>query len=480
MILLVLAGCGCPSFEEMRLEVEIEDDGEGLSADRVRLHVEHGIADFVAWTAREGVCIERITAREEVTTLAWDGIVEVNGWHSATARAIEVSSEATLPERVVVHELCHALDHAEDIAATHPDLFPVEAVPQDTVYSTHALRASEAFAQACDDTPDDLTVLRAAGEACGEDFLTDHQRFFDEVVYPGFPEAAEVGPGEPIGPVEWREVATFEEEGRRLVGLGGDDLGLVYLVDTQRPLALGAARVVRMVHQDPVSGAVVRVRELPFGDAGEFQFAKLVPTDEGTTLVYHEGTRELLDPETGEPLLVIDDYVGLILATAVVDGVFYLATQSGAVPMRAWDLASGAELDVPTEGLELESGGLAVVPTQLVPVEGALEAKVGSVWARLEDGAWFTWDTPTEARSGIDVGEGERAFLAYTPVAKVQLVTLDVATGAWGVRPRCEDRDDLDPMLGLVRAAGRPWLVRREHQDGADALHLAALDLGGE
>ncbi|MFN7147183.1 MAG: hypothetical protein ACK4YP_25670, partial [Myxococcota bacterium] len=253
------AGCGCPTFDEMLVEVEPTEERD---VDVLRRQVERGIADFATWTAREGVCVERVTVRDDLSTLTWDAtLVEVDGKYIPATRSIFVSSAATLPERVVRHELCHALDDVEELSTAHPDLFPDEDIDRDEVYGTPDLRRREAFAALCEQDPNDLAVLRAAGAGCGEDFLSERAHFLDEVVFPGFPEAVPVEVGAPIAPVEWRVVATFAPDERRLYTLTGDDEGLVYLVGTAHPGTFEGPRALRLIHQAPDNGAILGVRD---------------------------------------------------------------------------------------------------------------------------------------------------------------------------------------------------------------------------
>ncbi|MFN7144990.1 MAG: hypothetical protein ACK4YP_14530 [Myxococcota bacterium] len=202
-----------------------------------------------------------------------------------------------------------------------------------------------------------------------------------------------------------------------------------------------------------------------------------VPTDTGGHLVYvgnADRTFALHDPDTGARVFVMEDDIGLTGAGAVMDGVFYIGAFRDDRGFRAWDLATGAEVDVPTAGLEAHVGR---VPSRLVPADGGLEAQIDGTWTRLDGDAWTTWTTPYGADEGTILADGRRLFLAYTPVAATQPVTLDLATGTWTVHPVCEDRSDLHPMARLVLAAGRPWYLYPRSEDGVEQIRIAPLVL---
>lgn len=162
MALLLLVACACPTFDEMEVV-----DPEGLSDAAFDAAIAAAIADFAAWTGREGVCVPGVEVVEE---LRRNG-EQVAGRYPGPHQRIEIAAYAHDPETLTRHELCHALDEEEGHVLSRPDLFSAADFPADAIYDTAELRRKEAFAHACEARPTDVALEAAVQAACGGDRL---------------------------------------------------------------------------------------------------------------------------------------------------------------------------------------------------------------------------------------------------------------------------------------------------------------------
>lgn len=154
MLLAALLACSpCTPFAEMTLP----PDAEALA---------DTLADFAAWSGREGVCVPGVEWRDELaegpaTLGRYDGPGEPILLRRPDAPAATMA-------RTLRHELCHALDREEGLAeALTAELDPgsVDA----SAYPTEAERLAEAFALACEGGPPPLQMRTALAARCDLD-----------------------------------------------------------------------------------------------------------------------------------------------------------------------------------------------------------------------------------------------------------------------------------------------------------------------
>lgn len=451
--LLALVGCGCPDFAD----IEVAADDTVADPDRSIATVEGAIADFAAWTQRAGVCVDHVDIRDEVIVQRLSGPLRVGGYYESDGTGI-VLADTVLGE-ATRHELCHALDKKERLSLDNADLFPpedVDVVPG--AYVNESMRIRESFARACEETPSDLTLLDAASVACGVDFVDERTHFLDEVVYPGFPEGLPVEPGAPRPAPEWRPIDV--PVGHPLVAISGSPRGLQLLVRAYRPTRDGHALMLRLLDVDVDTGVVTRRWQHP---VRWLTSITPVPSDTEDTLVLL--TRELhrIDASGRATVWTSPDDVEWAGPAALSGGVLYAATWDGEV--RAWHFGTGIELTLPPHGLDVLGGPLALWPT-----DGGVEVEFDEGFARFAHGEWTLWPSlPEAAYRGAGTGD-TRDFLVYTPTDTAHPATLDLATGAWTVRPVCDA--PLTDRTSMVTAAGRTWALAQDE----DGLSIAELD----
>lgn len=181
MLLAVLFACApCTPFAEMRFP----EDGEALAAT---------VADFAAWTGRDGVCVPAVEWREELE----EGPLAA-GRYDGPGEPILLRRGAGSPSdmaRTLRHELCHALDAEEGLSTVLASTLDPESIDP-VAYPTEALRLAEAFAQACEAGPPPVEMPAALHRQCG---LAPAARAapLRAEVYPEAPAEAPVEVGEP-------------------------------------------------------------------------------------------------------------------------------------------------------------------------------------------------------------------------------------------------------------------------------------------
>lgn len=152
------------------------------------------VADFAAWSGREGVCVPSV----EVVAVI-DDEPDMAGQYAGPGEPI-LLVEAEDYRVALFHELCHALDDMEGLSAEDPD--PGKAV-DGAAYDTPDLRRKEAFASVCQDGPAAVSFERALAERC--DLALDPALArVREAAYPAAPADPDVtiGPAPTAEPLE--------------------------------------------------------------------------------------------------------------------------------------------------------------------------------------------------------------------------------------------------------------------------------------
>lgn len=178
-VLLALLGCApCTPFDTMVL-----DEPESLAPI---------VADFAAWTGRDGVCVPAVEIVAEI-----EEDPHLAGQYAGPGEPI-LLAEAETYRVALFHELCHALDAEEGLSADFPDPGPIYG----PAYDTPELRRAEAFAQACEHGPAAVAFEAALAEHCGVDADPDAAWVRAEV-YPYAPPdpAVSVGPTPTAAPL---------------------------------------------------------------------------------------------------------------------------------------------------------------------------------------------------------------------------------------------------------------------------------------
>lgn len=448
LLVLLLSGCACPAFEDIEVTTTATEAAELDPAEATGL-VEDALATFAAWTAREGVCVDTVTVADRVSVMRGAAWYSVGGVYRPAARRIELKAAPGVDESAL-HELCHALDASERLTAQHRDLLDTDFVPESELYVTEDERLVEAFAYTCQEGPVGLGVAGAAAEACGEDLVGERARFFRDVVFPGFAQDGEVEVGTPLDAPAWRtglelpltaHVDVFE--------MGADD---DFLVLTREYRENGEPPEVRLRRYDAETqeslGSVTLA--LPEPMRTWEADAALVPTDTGRAWVaVQEGDTVLVDPD-GAVVLDLDGTTWPP-AASVVGGVYYGSTPDG---LTALDVATGARVEVPAEGLP------AGTIEEVFLAGDDLGVRVGDTVARLVDGRWEA-APPLDGVTGPPVERDGGLTFRGDAGAGWQPVRLDAAWTTWTVEPWCDGAAEADARLLAV--AGRPFVAERNY-----------------
>lgn len=409
---LFLAGCGCPSFDEMTV-----DDRTDMADFAFIDDIDAALADFAAWTGRDGVCVPEVRVVETIDGETAAGIYQGPSW------PILVDRGSHDPHTTTVHELCHALDHQE--GHTDPELFP--PVEADSNYYTEALREREGFARACDDGPYDLGLTMFVEDACGFELRSPATRYLDDEVWTAFSRTSGTD-----GAATWAlaDGALGLETGFTIYDTVAADGRYWLLVDwfvwLEDRYALGVVEI------DPATGALVgeRVR-LPLendvwglfarSDAGLVVLATDSTVSGARAYSVADGVAVPLDL----PVLPIYPY-----AAALSEGVLYASgyDETWETTVRAWSLESRAPVVV----LAPEGSVWGLHPTP-----GGVEARQGGWIVRLRDGVWErTLDLPDDVYGYARLSEHERLFFVGN-----KPIVHDEETDAWRLPPgACEAR----------------------------------------
>ena len=175
LLSLLVAFAPCTSFADMALP----DDTPALA---------QVVADFAAWTGREGVCVPAVEWREELS-----GDADVLGRYDGPGSPILLRSTEGTAEVTLRHELCHALDAEEGLADALADTLDPDSVDP-LAYPGADLRLAEAFAHACEAGPPRLALREALHESCALD-LDPVAAPLRALVYPAAPAERPVAVG---------------------------------------------------------------------------------------------------------------------------------------------------------------------------------------------------------------------------------------------------------------------------------------------
>lgn len=312
MLLSLLVACApCPSFADMTLPA----DTPALA---------QVVADFAAWTGRDGVCVPAVEWRDELS-----GDADVLGRYDGPGAPILLRSTEGTAEVTLRHELCHALDAEEGLADTLADTLDPGSVDP-LAYPGADLRLAEAFAQACEVGPPPLALREALHESCALD-LDPAAAPLRTLVYPAAPAELPVSVGTP-------PVATplYEHRGAVLLDAAARDGALWLLLDD------GAHKYVA-THRgnEPVAYTFVAEDTAALG-AGD-----------DAPLLIGEGTITTLGA-------AIPAFTGPALAAAAFEGALWVATPSA---LLGPDPDAAAHHEPPFTAIDVDASAQHVLAT---------------------------------------------------------------------------------------------------------------------
>lgn len=271
-LLLLLGGCGCPTFREMHIT-----DPDGVAVDQQLDLVAHSLQRFQEWTALEGVCVPEIQVV--------DHLPGFDGFYAGPHRPIHINDRVDDPREITLHELCHGADDSLGFPSdANASLFPETRIQNTDTYRTENARQREAFARACESGPRDFALLDALTPLCGDRRRPVDQAMRD-ILYAGYTDAPAPDdlvpltadhlsprlPLEALAPYRLHRVAPADDGGLYLI-----------LIAHERP-----DDPPFFARLDPETRQLSGIWSLP--EAGENLLWSLLPADSGPPLVICAG-----------------------------------------------------------------------------------------------------------------------------------------------------------------------------------------------
>lgn len=472
MALLTLLACArCPTFGEMTVT-----DPEGVATDDVLAEINQALADFEAWTGRDGVCVPGIEVQQDIPVESGS---DVAGLYRGEDDPILIQSgNGAGPHQAVIHELCHALDYHEDLLASWPEgVFPAESVDESADYPTETARAHEAFARACQDGPEDFTLAAAIDGECGT--LTGgvaEGDYLETIVYAAFPRTT-VDPTPFSVAVDARPVVIGDEYWvYGAMGFEGTVAVLAGLSATDTdPATLGVLQI------DPATGTVLAWTEI----------TTLTPDDRVWTANSDDAPVALVatpgaaGSETTTEAFLVDLPGGTATnlgldglpvdpqAAAYMQGILYVASGTMDLPLlTAWDLEAGTRAEVAPTEAEHYPGVYALRPTP----DGVEKLDHDGLYRLGEGGTWTSLATaPAYFYNFIPLADQQRLWIGgagSTPAL------LDVASDQWRLP---EDQCGAQAIFGptaLFAIDGEPFVLGAEPDGSGHVLYALAVDAG--
>lgn len=124
-LLFACARCEPTSWDDVPITTMVD---EPELMERVTLSLD----EFIRWSGRDESCVTGVFIEESLGETAE---AVLSGTFNTRNGELQISAEAYTvynmdPWSTLTHELCHAIDHEEVIAAANPALFPAEDVPE--------------------------------------------------------------------------------------------------------------------------------------------------------------------------------------------------------------------------------------------------------------------------------------------------------------------------------------------------------------
>ncbi len=319
-------------------------DPDGLAGEGVMDEIRTAIADFAVATGREGVCVPAVDVVGPLTHRE----APVCGDYSGPRWSIRVSAERDcVSQQTVTHELCHAIDTMEGLSDAHPDEFPGDEV--DTAVYEEEIRATEDFAQACEDGPQTYELDAAWDDACGDPVLDAGDRFVQENVYVDASRLTVENTGVALDIVD--RSLPLDAETQVLDATGAD--GELWLTAWHY---VGEQRSTQLLRLDPVTGEVLGDIELaPLSD--DAPAASFAVSDSDPIVLVHrerESGPDAWEVERVHPASGWVERLGTTheasLGAAWSEGVLYIAgydPEDDTSNLWTWSPGERGELDAP-------------------------------------------------------------------------------------------------------------------------------------
>lgn len=455
----LLAACSrpCPTFAE--LAVTDPDRAPDDVVERVRAAVD----DFARWTGRDGVCVGEVRVVDEIVVDEDGREVLAGGKLDLADRVVRIDSGRVDVEGTVHHELCHALDYAEDLS------WPNRAVFRDPTFEDVRAGAREDFADACNAGPGWLALPSVVPDCLADGWLA---AFMAEEVWtawePGF------------------RAGDLALDRRELVGLPGDGALAANPVAGPRGLFLAYLRgpALSFYRVDVQRAAMVERIEGPVLASGA-EWALYGGGDDEDPLLVVAGERAQawrLREGGLAPVPFPEDLVDLgdgVLA----DGALWLGGRDGVTRIDLGTLEESSlpapdSYGAPDYRFARAGGGTIVAPWSLGRDRWQL--------ARLStaDGAWAldAMPSPLIPIATVPLADGRVLVRWFAEIedgdAAVGLGWFDPASGAWTVDAEVCGAHRMNFAGDLVQVGGRAWWFEwGDEDDFHAAAGLASIEL---
>ncbi len=157
-----LLGCGrCEPSAWEDVDVAFDGDVDDADADAV----EQALAQFQAWSGRDGACVRSIEVHHDAP-VSTDGQMAAAGAFHRRSQRVEVFTQYGDPPTSTRHELCHAVDLQDGISQGDPELFPPDTSLDAYGRKNTRTQRAEGFALLCELGALDLDRWRTLVEQC--------------------------------------------------------------------------------------------------------------------------------------------------------------------------------------------------------------------------------------------------------------------------------------------------------------------------
>lgn len=131
----------CPTLDET-----VVTDPNGVTSSDVLEQARTTVLNFADWTGRDSVCVEEVRFVSGLTTQYGEAA------GSYDENLIQIDADFFDPDEIILHELCHALDHMEGISWDNRGLFPTGELTVNYP-GDERKKTEEVFARACAEGP---------------------------------------------------------------------------------------------------------------------------------------------------------------------------------------------------------------------------------------------------------------------------------------------------------------------------------------
>jgi len=451
------ASCGCPTYDEIVIV-----DRDGVATPEQEAEARAAVADFAAWTGREGVCVSEVEFREDVGVRTIDEReIHAAGRYNPVTGRILINHSFPAVREVVFHELCHARDHQEGITRRSGSDLPIPEGFNTSLYPTRRGQEKELLALACEHGPGLRATWEAIYDEClpsGDGAFATHPALWlaREVVFREAPRPEFITGGLEIEIEEtWRSaefLASWFSSDDAIVD-GTLQVIISEPLVAQRPGAPASGQqIVSWQELDLASASILSAVEIDvwtedprkLGNRYWYIISGFDGDGRRAPLLYsiEDGEKDLwrLDDATGRPQFIADLELGGSSPPVRSGDILYnTAYPAGQPTVQAWDLTTGEEVDLAFDDLSGRGEDRDIYQLEATPDGIRVRSEhlgistydtADGTWRHQIIPAWWGMGKYAEGEGGIFVVETP-LFVDDEGVAWVGRVGLDPEDGAW-------------------------------------------------